>query len=245
MPAPDLRSSAPFMRPTAPANIRSGISLPQHQQGVVLVITLIVLVAMTLAAIALVRSVDTANVVAGNMAFKQGAALTGDSGTEIAIGCLSGTTNAGCPGGSFLAGTTATYNDIPANGYYATSQEQLDPTGNNNDPNHALIDWDSNNCNGAVAAGTATTCIQPSPLIPANAAGYEVRYVIHRLCPNSGLPSNCASTASTVAGTSSGAKDYTTKGGLSGETEVEYYRITSRVKGPRNTVSYIETILHF
>lgn len=217
---------------------RFGASQPKQQKGVVLIITLIVLVAMTLAAIALVRSVDTGNVVAGNMAFKQGATQSGDAGTEAAIAWLSG-----------IAGVATSYNDIPEQGYYATSQEELDPTGNSNDPNHALIDWDGNDCNDAVTNGTATNCIEPFPANPGdavpNAAGYIVQYVIHRLCPSAGLPSNCASTASTVAGTSSGAKDYTSKGGLSGQSEVEYYRITTRVRGPRNTVSYIETIVHY
>jgi len=218
--------------------VRIGASPLKRQKGVVLIITLIVLVAMTLAAIALVRSVDTGNVVAGNMAFKQGAVQSADAGTETAITWLTG-----------VAGIATSYDDIPEQGYYATSQEELDPTGNNGDPNHALIDWDGNDCNDAVADGTATNCIEPFPANPGdavpNAAGYIVQYVIHRLCPSTGLPSNCASTSSTVAGTSSGAKDYTSKGGLSGETEVEYYRITSRVKGPRNTVSYVETIIHF
>lgn len=217
-----------------PNMARSHAGLPKKQQGVVLIITLIALVAMTLAAIALVRSVDTGNIVAGNMAFKQGAALAGDSGTEAAITWLSG-----------IAGVAASQNDDTANGYYATSQESLDMTGTSGDPARSLVDWDGNNCNDAVTNGTASACIQPAALIPANAAGYEARYIIHRLCPSTGLPNNCASTASTVAGTSSGAKDYTTKGGLSGEAEVEYYRITTRIKGPRNTTSYVETIIHF
>lgn len=205
-----------------------------RQRGVVLIITLIALVAMTLAAIALVRSVDTGNVVAGNMAFKQGAALAGDSGTEAAITWLAG-----------IAGVVASQNDDTANGYYATSQETLDMTGNSGDPTRSLVDWDSNSCNNAVTNGTAAACIQAAPLIPANAAGYEARYIIHRLCPGAGLPNNCASTSSTVSGTSSGAKDYTSKGGLSGTAEVEYYRITTRIRGPRNTTSYIETIVHY
>lgn len=212
----------------------AGLSLPKQQKGVVLIITLIVLVAMTLAAIALVRSVDTGNVVAGNMAFKQGAALAGDSGTETAITWLAG-----------IAGVAASQTDDPANGYYATSQETLDMTGNSGNPARSLVDWDGNNCNNAVAGGTATACIQPAALIPANAAGYAARYIIHRLCPSAGLPNNCASTAATIAGTSSGAKDYTSKGGLSGTAEVEYYRITTRIRGPRNTTSYVETIIHF
>lgn len=210
-----------------------------QQKGVVLIITLIALVAMTLAAIALIRSVDTGNVVAGNLAFKQGAVAAGDSGTEVAIGCLSGVANAGCPSGGFTAGTAVTFNDIPASGYYATSQETLDATGSSNDLSRAHVDWDSNNCNGLGVA----VCIQPSPVIPANAAGYEARYVIHRLCPASGTPTNCATVASTVAGASLGGLTYS--GTLSGTTQVEYYRITTRIRGPHNTTSFIETIVHY
>lgn len=207
---------------------------PARQRGVILLITLIALVAMTLAAIALVRSVDTGNIVAGNMAFKQGAIQSADSGTETAVTWLGN-----------VAGLAASYADIPDQGYYATSMETLDPTGNGANANRALVDWDNNNCNGAVAAGSAAACIQPGPQIAANAAGYQVRYIINRLCPSTGLPTNCATTSSTVAGTSSGAKDYTTKGGLDGTIEVEYYRITSRVRGPRNTTSFVETIVNF
>lgn len=230
----NFRKSVDMKSLISPATARAGMQLPKRQQGVVLVITLIALVAMTLAAIALVRSVDTGNVVAGNMAFKQGAVQSGDLGTEVAIAWLTG-----------VAGVAASYNDDAANGYYATSQETLDMTGNSGDPARSLVDWDGNNCNNAVAGGTATACVQPAALIPANAAGYEARYIIHRLCPNAGLPNNCASTSATIAGTSSGAKDYTSKGGLAGTAETEYYRITTRIRGPRNTASYIETIIHF
>ena len=58
---------------------------PRHQRGVVLVISLIVLVALTLAGIALVRSTDTANVIAGNMAFRMGALQAVDTGVETAF----------------------------------------------------------------------------------------------------------------------------------------------------------------
>ena len=57
----------------------------RHQQGVVLVIALIILVAMTLAGIALVRSVDTTNIIAGNIAFQQAAVHSGEAGAEAAI----------------------------------------------------------------------------------------------------------------------------------------------------------------
>jgi type IV pilus assembly protein PilX len=55
------------------------------QRGVVLFIALIVLVAMTLAGIAIMRSVDTGNLIAGNVAFKQGTLQGGDLGANSAI----------------------------------------------------------------------------------------------------------------------------------------------------------------
>ncbi len=57
----------------------------QAQRGITLVISLIVLVALTLAGIALVRSVDTGNVIAGNFAFRQTALQATDAGIEAAF----------------------------------------------------------------------------------------------------------------------------------------------------------------
>ena len=55
------------------------------QRGITLVISLIVLVALTLAGIALVRSVDTGNIIAGNFAFRQTALQATDAGIEAAF----------------------------------------------------------------------------------------------------------------------------------------------------------------
>ncbi len=54
--------------------------IPLRQRGAVLLIALIVLVAMTLAGIAMMRSVDTGILVSGNMAFRQSATLAADAG---------------------------------------------------------------------------------------------------------------------------------------------------------------------
>jgi len=56
-----------------------------RQRGVVLFFALIALVVMSLAAVALIRSVDTNTLIAGNLAFKQAATSSGDSGLEMAI----------------------------------------------------------------------------------------------------------------------------------------------------------------
>lgn len=57
----------------------------RRQAGVVLIIALIVLVAMSLAGIALFRQVGTGLTIAGNLAFKQNATLAGDQGIEAGL----------------------------------------------------------------------------------------------------------------------------------------------------------------
>ncbi len=61
------------------------MSLASRQGGVVLMIALIILVALTLGGIALVRSVDTTNLISGNLAFQQAATRAGEAGTETAM----------------------------------------------------------------------------------------------------------------------------------------------------------------
>lgn len=230
---PFPRESTTFRGPGRIPAMSGRHRLPGRQGGVVLFIALIALVAMTLAGIALVRSVDTGNVVAGNLAFKQGATLAGDAGTEAAIAWLQG-----------VAGSSSSYADQPAAGYYATSQDALDMTGSGNDPNRALVDWDFNNCNGAAA----TACIKPAPAIPAG-AGNTVTYIIHRLCLSPGDPNNTANTCANYKSTSSTSpKKGELKYGDDKRFEPlpkEYYRITSRIAGPRNTISFVEAIVHF
>lgn len=58
------------------------------QQGVSLIIALIALIAMTLAGLALIRAVDTSNVISGNLAFRQATLQATDVGTETALTTL-------------------------------------------------------------------------------------------------------------------------------------------------------------
>jgi len=110
-----------------------------RQRGAVLFIALIVLVAMSLAGIALIRGVETTNLIAGNLAFKQNATLGGDWGAEQARTWMQ-------------AQTPATlYNDLPGR-YYAAMQTGLDFTGT--DPSAPDFDWAANSFNaGADPAG--------------------------------------------------------------------------------------------
>jgi type IV pilus assembly protein PilX len=190
-----------------------------RQRGVVLMIALIVLVAMTLAGIALMRSVDTTTMIAGNLAFQQSATSYGDTGTEAAITWLQ--TNS--------AGGTL-WNDIPAQGYLAVRQ---DPA-----PGQS---WDS----------FWTTVINP-PGGPSNvislpqdgATKNTASFVIQRLCNGTGDPTSpgvdCAAPQS-LAQSSSSSKGAGTVALLYNSSI--YYRITTRIDGPRNTVSYVQVVV--
>jgi Tfp pilus assembly protein PilX len=65
-----------------------------RERGAVLFIALIALVLMSLAGISLVRSVDTANVIAGNVAFKKSSTQLADLGMELAYNKLNSMTEA-------------------------------------------------------------------------------------------------------------------------------------------------------
>ena len=183
-----------------------------RQNGVVLFITLIVLVAMTLAGIALVRSVNTTNMIAGNIAFQQGATHSSDLGVETAISWLEANS-----GGAILQA------DNLAMGYVASLQ---DPA--------AGQTWDNFWTNQL--AGRVRTLTQ-------DASGNTPAYVIQRMCNAAGIPTapatGCAS--SPVTGTPTCSKS-TPPICLNVNSQV-FYRITARVAGPRNTVSFVQAIV--
>ena len=192
------------------------------QSGMVLIVTLIVLAAMTLAGVALVRSVDTAVMIAGNLAFRQGATIAGDAGVEAARTWLS--TNGSASG-----------SDSPGNGYYATSQDTLDLTGNRTTATSDNLEWDG-------AGSTKPRCLA------ADAAGNTVCYVVHRLCQNVGPldSSTCATRETPMAGSSLGIsrpmETYQERSWASAAT-IGYFRVTVRVAGPRNNISYVQAFL--
>lgn len=192
------------------------MQLRAGQTGVVMVVTLIVLVAMTLAAIALVRSVDTTNVIAGNLAFKQASINAADRGAQQAVAWLES------------AGNLLYSNNFP-NGYTATEQQ---PAANQS--------WDSY-WNNSIAANNLNICA-PTNCTP-DAAGNVVSYTIHRLCDSVGAPASigvvCSySPAYYILNSSQGAGTE-----VLNSINQEYYRITIRVDGPRNTVAYTQVVV--
>lgn len=193
----------------------------RKQHGIVLIIALIVMASMTLAAIALVRSVDTSVLVAANLAFRQSATLAGDTGLRDATTWL--TTNAG--------GTTLHSDIFDADDSYWASAQNAPPAF---DP--LTYDWESNNNSHCVITG----CL-------ADAAGNTVRYVIHRLCDLAGNPLSvqCVRPPATSGSTNNSTKGVVSAGTMAiGSTATAYYRITVKIAGPRNTNSYVQAIVY-
>src|SRR5271154_6277784 len=89
----------------------------RRERGVVLLIALIVLVAMTLAGIGMMRTIDSGTIVAGNLGFREAAVATADTGVERARAWL-------------VANINSLNSDNTAMGYYSTRQDNLDLTGN-------------------------------------------------------------------------------------------------------------------
>jgi Tfp pilus assembly protein PilX len=106
------------------------------QRGVVLFIALIVLVAMSLAGIAIIRSVDTGNQISGNVAFKQGTLSSADRGVDDAFKYLKDNVQ-----------TTKLETDQPGDGFFAAAS---DPP--NNDWSDPAV-WGDAKVVGTDAAG--------------------------------------------------------------------------------------------
>jgi type IV pilus assembly protein PilX len=178
----------------------------RRERGAIVFIALIVLVAMSLAGIALMRSVDTANLIAGNLAFKNAATSAGDAGIEAARGWL-------------MTKTAADLKVDAGSGYFANWQENFDPK---------TFPWLAQGVN-----------LGSDPL------GNTIYYVIHRMCKESNKSideTDCTKVSSVSVGSTKGGGAYGITP-LSGSSLV-YYRITSRVEGPKNTVSYVQAFIY-
>lgn len=202
--------------PTATAIFRSASTQPSRVRGAVLFIALIVLVAMTLAGIAIMRSVDTTTLIAGNLAFKQGTIQSSDNGIESAFQWL-------------IANRATLANTNLASGYFSAK-----PAG--------TLEWnDPASWANAVTVGT-------------DAAGNTISYVIHRMCTCADSPynQNCGPTPQLCAldAPATGVPPPPAQGdsfavGAPGylQDPKVYYRITVRTQGPRNTSSFVQSMV--
>lgn len=212
----------------------SPILTGNRQRGVSLVFALITLVALGMASVAMIRSVDTGTLILGNMGFKQDTQLAAEDAARTAMTWLVNN-----------SASTALHSNSVANGYYASVNNQLNPTGNGTGT--LLIDWDGS---GSCTVSATRWC--PAPELSL-LNGVKARYLIVRLCTGAGDPNGAAATihcakpltASVVDTGGRGSLDYVTSTHGSTGSRTQYYRILVRARGPRNTTTFTETVIHF
>jgi type IV pilus assembly protein PilX len=200
--------------------------LKKTQSGVVLFLALVSMVVMSLAAVALIRSVDTNNMIAGNISYKQTAAVSSSFGIESVADTL---------GIKSLAYGNS--ND-PGNGYYATCRT-FDGATTCDGRNLTL---DANWVPGTksrLADGVATGITGG-----VDAYGNTIQYIVERMCNTATAPD---STVCLLVKTNNDTNSHN----IHNEpldppvvlTEIPLYRVTVRIAGPKNTVSYIQAFI--
>jgi len=209
--------------------IRRSPAARRKQHGMALFFALVCLVAIMLSAVMLVRSVDTSTLIAGNLAFQQAATVTGDSGAEQAIVWLAGVESANATKNVLNDPTHAFNIDNPTAGYYAS----LDPAKSLTASSGSHFLWDDTD----------------SAVLPVE-NGNTVRYIIQRMCRASGVAikdTNCLfSSAAIINGQQNIPLPQEVCSGpgcpVAGQTP--QVRITSRITGPKNTLSYVQTFVY-
>lgn len=192
--------------------------LRRQQKGMSLFIALIVLVAMTLAGIALVRSMDTTTVISGNLAFRQSTLSATDQGVNAAYLWLMS-----------KVGTSSLNSSDTSSGYYSS---KLDPEPDWKDP----ATWSGlNTVTLATDAADNTTtyiihrmCTQPNTAYNGS---------------NGGVANQCSIAISTSTGVCPGGSQSIGNYCFDANASGVYYRVTARTVGPRNASSIVQAML--
>lgn len=190
------------------------------QRGVSLVVALIMLAGLMIGSVALIRSVDTATLVAGNLAFKHSATLAADRGIQTAVAWLEKKT------------AMQRWSSVPAEGY-CSSQHASDDTQAGWDP---TVKW----------TGACTPVVLATDKA-GNKVDYLIHRLCRfpNTEPLAATPSgpNLCSTSVGVGGssveTSSKQSGYERVSG--GSANYIAYRVTVRVQGERGTRSFVQT----
>ncbi|MGJ8619306.1 MAG: pilus assembly PilX family protein [Methylophilaceae bacterium] len=199
---------------------RKNLTFVKFQQGVVLFVALIALVVMSLAAVALIRSVDTNTLITGNLSFKQSSVIAADQGIEEALTRLNA---------QAIANADVLNTSSAANGYFATF---LAPTSPNLDDIAVLKDnatWAANNSLAVASVGSES-----------------IRVIVQRMCRNELAPAKetCLFGEDEVGTGSKGVKDATEAGAKVSGAQSPMYRVTVRSVGAKNTVSYTQAYVY-
>jgi|KBSSwiStaDraftv2_1062776.scaffolds.fasta_scaffold00598_21 Tfp pilus assembly protein PilX len=133
---------------------------PARERGVVLIFTLIVLLIMTIGAVALLRSMNTSLTSAGNLAFRHDLVNQGEQAISNVLQSVQT--------GALATGTTA---DVPSSNYYA-----------------ATLDTNAQGVPTVLLTRTAPSGMTAGDITGAT-SDVKIRYVVDRLCNAAGAAS--------------------------------------------------------
>lgn len=202
------------------------ISNQKSQSGVVLFIALVAMAVMSLAAVALIRSVDTNNMIAGNLSYKQTAVVSSSFGVENVADTL---------GIKSLAYGNS--NDA-GNGYYATCKTfDVSSTcdGKNLTSDASWVPGTKSRLADGIATGITGGV---------DAYGNTIQYIVERMCDSAVAP-NSTNCLQASINTDNGSHNVKPEPLLEPEwlKEVPLYRVTVKITGPKNTVSFIQAFI--
>lgn len=210
------------------------------QTGVVLFVALVALVVMSLTAVSLIRSVDSNNMITGNLSLKQVATSSADAGVEAGLAQISTmvTTSNADP----LADANHPVNQTDLATYPGFHASMAIPAVPANLASNVKIDgwWDGANNNSRLVSAS-------------DSVGNEVRYIVQRMCSGVGLsksPNDCVYNLGESSQNAGGRNVGGGHGGIgacptcapSGQTPI--YRITVRVKDYKDSTTYVQTFVH-
>lgn len=179
------------------------------QRGVVLIIALIVLVAMSMAGIGLMRSVGNGVAIAGNLSLKQATTAAGEYGLEQGRVWLKDQFN-------------SSLNNDAGGFYFSTYNLAFDPVG--------------------AASYPIWKAAKVVPVAGTPFEGMDIRYVVHRMCEFTGVTTDsCVRLGVNQIHT---VVPCLTLNPPCKIDPIPYYRITTRVIGPKNTVSYLQLMVY-
>lgn len=211
----------------------------RQQRGVVLLIALIALVAMTLAGVGIINQISGATSIVNNLSVRQHTVSTGDAGLDTAVGLVL----------DELAGTAS--NSNVDDYYYSTAFTQENPASPcaTNDNGCIKRDGVPNVLRNAARCTSASYAASANPLLSVydESSGNCATLVVERMCNTANVaPSESHCMMLNITPPDSNSYTQTHKRGSRGLTNTANYvaaRVTVRIDGVRGTTSYLQGII--
>ena len=203
-------------------------------QGSGLITVFAILSLISLALLGLIRTVETNMLIIGNHIYKRSTLYATEKGLQAAIEWLT-------PRVQSNELNSDRYDD----GYYAAYGSDVVFNNRNQDGAAVFMDWDGNICEGS----DAIFCLKPKKISNTGNETNEIQYVIHRLCKTNGSPddarNNCKRNVNNLDNSPQRGQISYGQSIRYSNSEYLYYVITTRVKGAKNSISIVQTIVHF